>query len=635
MTQTVDSPVVAAAPAARHADKDGTPSVWRWTGRRSVLAAVVATMAVAIGLRIWLAGERWIYTDDLVTGRRASVMDLFSREYLLDDQGGHLVPGPLLTTGALTRLAPLEWWPLATGLIVLQVLAALAVLRLLRVLMGDRPALLVPLAIFVFSPLTLGAVGWWSAASLSMPLQIALPWFCADAVLLARTGHRRYAVTGSLAFLISMSYYERSLVIPLMAFALVTVLMVAQGEDFPARVAWRRARALWVGSLLVIAVWAWTFLSFATTETAGSATVGQAGALTRSLLWNMLPGLVGGPWSWSDVPPGTPLSEPPTGAFVLAVAGLAVLVVWTSWRRRGAALLWAATAAVLVASQAPVGLGRGATGFADVLPLTFRYYTGEAVVAALVVAVLMILPRRSPGTAGALRGMTQAAAPLLTHLRSTQLVRRGSVLLVPLLTVAFVISSVVSTVDFIRSWAGDPSKEYLTTARGALAEAGNTTLLDLTVPEDVMWSLAAPYNKLSYVFGPLTDRPQFADATHDLRVLDETGRLRQGSVAPSVGVQEGPTDCGWRMPAGGSVDVQLDGPLFNWVWTTQLDYTASRDGVVTVRMGVGEPVQVPVRRGSHTVYVHLVGDGGALTVTGEQRGLDLCVGSGVVGNIVS
>ncbi|MET0765668.1 MAG: hypothetical protein ABWY29_12440 [Blastococcus sp.] len=634
MTQTVDPPVVAEAPADTHAGSDATTSVWRWTGSRSALAAVVAMIVAAIGLRTWLVSERWLYTDDLLTGTRAWEMDLLSRAYLLDDQGGHLVPGPLLTSGLLTRLAPLEWWPLATVLIAAQIAAALAVLRLLRVLVGDRPALLVPLAVFLFSPLTLGAVGWWSAATLTLPVQIGLPLICADALLLARTGRRRYAVTGSLALLVTLAFQERAIVVPLLAFGLVAVLLHAQGEMFPARVAWRRARALWVGLLLVLALWAWAFLSFATTETAGSATVGQAMALTRSLLWNLLPALIGGPWSWSDAPPGTPLSEGPSWMFVAACVGLGLLVAWTCWRRKSAVALWAVAAAFVVANQAPVGLGRGSTGFADVLPLTFRYFTAEAVVTALVVAVLLVLPRRSPAAEGALHGLRQAAAPLLAHLRNTTVARRSSALLVPLLTVAFVASSVVSTVEFERSWSGDPSKDYLTTAREALAAAGPSPLLDLPVPEDIMWSLAAPYNKASRIFGPLTDRPDFADATHDLRVLDETGELRPARVAPSLAVQQGPTDCGWRIPATGSADVPLDAPLFHWVWTAELDYTAARDGHATVRMGVGEPVEVPVLRGSHTVYVHLVGDGGALTVTGETRGLDLCVGSGVVGNVV-
>jgi hypothetical protein len=634
VTQTAEPPVVVEAPADPHAGSDATTSVWRWRGSRSVLAAVVGTILAAIGLRTWLVSERWLYTDDLLTGTRAWEMDLLSRAYLLDDQGGHLVPGPLLTSGVLTRMAPLEWWPLATVLVLASIAAALAVLRLLRKLVGDRPAVLIPLAVFLFSPLTLGAFGWWSAATLTLPVQIGLPLVCADALLLARTGRRRYAVTGSLALLVTLAFQERAIVVPMLAFALVAVLLHAQGEMFPVRAAWRRARALWVGLLLVLGAWAWAFLTFATTETAGSATVGQAMALTRSLMWNLMPALIGGPWAWSDAPPGAPLSEGPSWMFVAACVVLGLLVVWTCWRRKGAVALWAVAAAYVVANLAPVGLGRGATGFATVLPLTFRYYTAEAVLAAIVVAVLLVLPRRSSATEGALHGLKQAAAPLLAHLRTTSVVRRSSALLVPLLTVAFVASSVVSTVEFERSWSGDPSKEYLTNAREDLAQAGSGPLLDLPVPEDIMWSLAAPYNKASRIFGPLTERPEFADATHDLRALDEMGELRPARVAPGVGVQEGPVDCGWRMAPGGSVDVRLDAPLFHWVWTVELDYTATRDGVVTVRMGVGQPVEVPVLRGSHTVYVHLDGDGGALTVSSEARGVDLCVGSGVVGNLV-
>jgi hypothetical protein len=52
-------------------------------------------------------------------------------------------------------------------------LAGLAALRLLRALFGERPAILIPLAVFLFCPLTMPALGEWSSGLESVPLQLA------------------------------------------------------------------------------------------------------------------------------------------------------------------------------------------------------------------------------------------------------------------------------------------------------------------------------------------------------------------------------------------------------------------------------------------------------------------------------
>jgi hypothetical protein len=635
VTQTVDPPVVAEAPADTHAGRDSTTSVWRWTGSRSVLEAVVAMIVAALSLRIWLVSERWLFSDDLLTGARAATLGLFSHEYLIEDQGGHLVAGPLLLAGWLSRIAPLEWWPQATALIVLQVLATLAVVRLLRLLMGDQPALLVPLAVFLFSTVSLGSVGWWAAAIPALTLQIGLAWFCGDAVLLVRTGRKRHAVTGTLVFLVSLAFYERAILIPALAIALVAVLLHAQeGEVAPARAAWRRGRPLWRGSLLMMAIWVWAFFGLASTETAGSATVGQAVELTRSLLWNLLPSIAGGPWSWTGVPPGTPLADGNPRGFVVAGIGLLALVLWTCRRRRGAVALWLVAGAYVVADALPVALGRGSSNLAPALPLTYRYYAAEAVVLAVVVAVLMVLPRHARAAGEERTLVRRVTAPLSTRLGSSAVLRRGARILVPVLTVLFVAGSVMSTVHYARAWAGDPTEKYMTTAKAALADAGPSPLLDQQIPDAVMWSLFAPYNTAANVFRPLTDRPQFAAATDRLQMLDETGALRPARVDGGLGVAPGPVPgCGWAVPAGGSGTVGLGGALFDWEWTVQLDYVADRDGAITVTMGSGDPVRAPVREGRNTVYLRLVGDGSELRVSAETPGLELCVSSGRVGNI--
>ncbi len=66
------------------------------------------------------------------------------------------MPGAFLVAGLVERADPLEWWPAALSLILLQALASLALLRVLWVLLGEPAGLLVPLAFGLFTPIASG-----------------------------------------------------------------------------------------------------------------------------------------------------------------------------------------------------------------------------------------------------------------------------------------------------------------------------------------------------------------------------------------------------------------------------------------------------------------------------------------------
>jgi hypothetical protein len=130
------------------------------------------------------------------------------------------------------------------------------------------------------------------------------------------------------------------------------------------------------------------------------------------------------------------------------------------------------------------------------------------------------------------------------------------------------------------------------------------------------------------------DRPTLSDSTDQLRMLDPSGKLQPAQVSDVRQVQPGPlADCGWGVQPGGSTNVQLTSGVFHWVGNVELNYLASRDGVVSITLGIGQPVRVPVERGLHTVFVRLWGDGGELTITPETQDLGVCIDSGTLGNI--
>ena len=63
------------------------------------------------------------------------------------------MPGAFLSSGGITRLAPLNWIGPALSLVALQLVASLALLRALHVILGWRPVLLIPLTFALFTPL--------------------------------------------------------------------------------------------------------------------------------------------------------------------------------------------------------------------------------------------------------------------------------------------------------------------------------------------------------------------------------------------------------------------------------------------------------------------------------------------------
>ncbi len=194
-----------------------------------VARTAAALIAVQLVIRAVLAFGGYFYWDDLILIGRAGTQGLLSPGYLFDDHDGHVMPGAFLVAGGITRLAPLNWIGPAISLVVLQLLASLALLRVLHVILGWRPVLLLPLTFALFTPLAVPGFAWWAAALNSLPMLAALAWVCADAILLVRTGNQRYAITGLLVYVGGLLFFEKAGVIPFVAFTIVALLCPRHG----------------------------------------------------------------------------------------------------------------------------------------------------------------------------------------------------------------------------------------------------------------------------------------------------------------------------------------------------------------------------------------------------------------------
>ncbi len=586
----------------------------RWAG---VARIAVALIALQLVLRAVLAFQGYFYWDDLILIGRAGTQGLLSPSYLFDDHDGHVMPAAFLVAGGITRLAPLNWIGPAISLVLLQLVASLALLRVLHVILGWRPVLLVPLTFALFTPLGLPAFAWWASALNSLPMIAAMAWVCADAILLVRTGRQRYALTGVLAFLGGLLFFEKAAVIPFVAFAVAALLAYVAGDRAAVVTVWRRGLRLWSASLALTAAWIALYL-VVVDQKRWSFDLGMTwDLLRRSVTHGIVPGLVGGPWDWQRWAPASPWATPPMIVMILGWVVLAVVLAVSLVRKERIGVVWLVAVGYAVACQVPIYLMRSSRFTALELAQTLRYLPDLVVVLALLAAVGLCAPNRARSTwlnAGRARDVVVGCCVLL-----------------------FVASSLYSTVTFTRIWRDNPTRHYLQTAQASLALANatsNAPMLDQEVDPLVLQRVAAPENLASHMFALVRDRPEFSSNTTDLRMLDMTGRLLPAQVTWVRSIRPGPDPrCGYFLQPDAPVRMPLDGPLLPSDWTAEINYLANNDGTITLSLTEGVESKVKVRPGLNRVFVRLSGAGDAILARADTSALSVCLASGPVGYV--
>lgn len=586
------------------------------TAARVPPVAAVALTAIGLQtiLRAWLAFGGYFYWDDLILVGRAGTHPLLSLPYLFDDHDGHVMPGGFLLGGLIIRAAPLVWtWP-AVSMVVLGLAASLALLRALYVILGWRPALLAPLCFALFTPLGVPGFAWWAAALNSLPMLAAMAWASADAVLLVRTGNQRYAATALLAYLVGLLFFEKSAVIPVVAFGVAVLLSHVRGDPHCVRTVWRRGLRLWVGALGVTAAWLVLYLVVVDQRRWSFDLPMTWDLLSRSVTHGIVPGLIGGPWQWQRWAPASPWAVPPPAAMILGWAALLAAVVVSMAVKRRIGVLWLAAVGYVALCQVPIYLMRSSAFTALELAQTLRYLPDLVVVLALLAAVGMCAPYRTRAQRFSSRQRTIAVAGL---------------------TAAFVASSLVSTRTFLASWQDNPTKAYLTNAVDSLAAAARqqeSPLLDQEVDPLILARVVRPENLASHLFALLAERPPFADHTDRLRMLDSAGGLLDADVTWVRRILPGPApQCGYLIQPDAPARMPLDGPLLPADWTAEINYLANTDGSVLMALATGAESKVPVKPGLNRVYVRLSGAGEAVGVRAATDGLSVCVAAGPVG----
>lgn len=600
-------------PAAPVTNARTGPPYRRWV---ALTAATLITTQLVI--RAVLAFGGYFYWDDLVLVGRAGTEGLLSPAYLFDDHDGHLMPGAFLVAGAIIRLAPLEWTGAAISLMVLQLLASLALLRALRVIIGWRPVLLIPLTFALFTPLAVPGFAWWAAALNSLPMLTALTWMCTDAILLIRTGNRRYAATGMVAYFAGLLFFEKSAVIPFVAFAVAALIRHVNSEAKTWHPVWRAGRRLWVPSLVLTAGWMVLYLVVVNQRRWSFDLSMTWDLLCRSVTHGIVPGLAGGPWDWARWAPASPWATPGPLVMGLGWLLLAGVLALSLIRKRRLGLVWLTAAGYAIACQVPIYLMRSSRFTALELAQTLRYLPDLVFVLALLAAVALTATDR--GWAGWLDAS------------------RPRAISIALATALFLASSLYSTATFMVSWRYNPAEPYLKNTRASLAAAqrdSNATLLDQEVDPLVLQRVAWPENLASHMFALLSKRPEFASTTTQLRMLNSSGQLIQAKVSWVRAIEAGPLPhCGYFTEIDRPARLALNGPLLPADWTVELNYLANNNGSITLALSDGPEVKVPVHPGLNRVYARLPGAGDAIAVHTNTTALAVCIASGPVGFLV-
>ncbi|MEK0371867.1 hypothetical protein [Corynebacterium mastitidis] len=525
-------------------------------------AALLALLLAGVGLRTAVAARGWFYYDDLTLYAQAREHRLPDLGLLFSPHDGHLMPGSWLVEWALAHGAGLSWPAAVTALGVGNLLAASAVAWAYRPLSRS----LIPLAAYLFTPITLTTSTWLASAVNTLPLHAALALCLGYALRAVRAPAdalaARWCVGAGAALLCGALFSERALFI-----APAVLLMLACCRLLG------RAGARWSGLLalcLLLPTATWAGVYAAAVGDPRTAPADPLPFLGHGYGLGLLPTLAGGPWRWERWHPGPPWAAPDTAGILLgAAAGLLLLALTI---RRAAA--WIPVAAYPALCFLALALARSGPDTALEITQTLRHVSEVAVLGA--VALAYALPTRLPMSARALMG-------------------------------AWLVSSLISTLAYAQVWAPQPGRDFFHGLRTSL-QPHHAPLLDQDLPLEVLLPVTHPYNRLSAYGAALGDSSPVSPATSDPVIVGADGSLHPSEIH-EMRATASPQQCD-----AGAV-LPLDGPLLNREWVVRLNYMAAAPGVGTVSLN-GESVEFPIAAGIHSVYVQIAGGGNLLHASG-------------------
>ena len=591
---------------------------WSRLDREAVVPTVAGILVVLhLSLRLWTASSGWFLRQDFVAAAAVAGLPV-------DIPGP---PGAVALARLMASVAPMSWPAFVTLEIVAQLAVDLLLYRLLVELFGRRPAVLLPLVVYLASSLPLVGGVWWSAALVQLPVQLTLLISVTGYLRHLRTGLPGSAVTSAAAVGVGLLFSGGMALVPLLL-VLAGALWDADGPPGARMRDVARHRTVWLAQIAAVAVG----LAVRLPTSAGSLVDGSVLAervqdLPETLTRTVLPGLVGGPWVWSPVTLPLAVPDPPAALAVAAAIVVAAVVVATVLVHRGAMRAWLLTAAVIAvvlvggafSATETTELGQVPAGVVPPAVVALSAALGLGLASLPVRGAPTVLRRRGWATRGAGLRVVRGAA------------RTG---LGAVAVSALAAGSLVSTAAFQQHWSANAAREFVESARAGLVGRADLVLVDAPVPEAVVPGAMAPANTASVVLAGVPGTPRFlqeGESVNHLTALDASGRPQLASVAAVSASGTGPVpDCGWLVGTD-AADVPLSQATADGQWIVKVSYFAGEDNIVRVDAGdtVGQALVGP---GLHDLHLQVSGSVDRVVVEVENPQRPICVGLVTVGH---
>ncbi|MER6939736.1 hypothetical protein, partial [Nocardioides sp. NPDC000441] len=271
---------------------------------RNVVATALALIVAQLAFRAWALSGSWYRFDD-ANFMSKLMSDGLSADLLFHGFAGHLMPGAFALTAYNFGLDPYAWAYPAVELLVLQAIANLGALVFLYSAFGKRRGILPPLALFLFSSISLPAFLSWGPGITQLPFLAAIFWGSWAHLNYLRTRRFRWALLTILITLAAIAFGEKAMLLfwPYAVLALgwfatgdiLTRLRTILGRYLPG--------VLLYGFVSIGSVIAYLTLGAGSSKASGSSDAnGFALVAQRFLLESWAPGAVGGPlrWKWIE-----------------------------------------------------------------------------------------------------------------------------------------------------------------------------------------------------------------------------------------------------------------------------------------------------------------------------------------------
>jgi hypothetical protein len=565
----------------------------------SVAALVLIGLQLVVRLVVVLPSYYW--QDDFIH------LDLARREgltadFLVRDYNDHLEIVPNFLYWLLSQSATTSFVPAALLIVGLQLLAAVVFWRLLRALFGSRAVILVPLAMYLFTPLALVTSTWLAAALEALTFQIAFVSVMLATLRFHETGRSRWVVLSLVAYALGMLSWEKALLV-LPAVMAMHVLVVWRFDPFATRLARLRAHwRMWGAHGVVLVGYLGLYLSVTDgserLEASAAPYLRSAGTM---LVQVFVPGILGGPWHTA----GSENTLYPRSSPILVVACLLLVALLVAasflWSGPAAAGPWSMIALYVAGDIALMLWGRAS--YLDLVNRDPRYLADAAPVVAICVTAAFVRSEERRR-----RGFRWPLALDPAVLRATP-VAAAAVLLSSSLLTTFLQAPVMQ-----RSY----SRNYVEGLVTNFEQNPGASIVDTEAP--VTLGQVDQQQMLAAVgFEAPFDQPGV-----DMLMFDSLAQLRPIELRDVYVEERGPEpDCGWavrRRP----VTIGTLPPSESRVSVLRVGYVTGAPARLHVAVdGVQEAVEVEPGLG----YVHLVVTGlsGDIEVWARRTLVGLCV----------